>query len=143
MTIISQYDCAHADCDRSFIYRSALADHMDRAHVTNLLGPGDVAESRTFDDIQQLVAEAVRETYGSSDANSRTWVWIEALAADWVVFCIDRPNDVNYYRTAYALVGTSVTLGEPTQVARRTIYEHVENPDPLPEKNTAATSNGY
>lgn len=118
------------DCSRSFRSKEALADHAESVH--------------TFEDIQRLVAEAVREAYAKPNVNGNgsTWVWVDSMASDWVVFVIEAPNDMNYYKASYVISGTDVTLGEPVQVVRRTVYEPVDNPDPLPEKNQAALTNG-
>lgn len=110
-------ECKHEDCARTFVDQASMYEHAEAVH--------------TFDDVRRLVSEAVRETYGRQGDHRATppvpsiWTWIEDLAADWVVFQHEEGNETHLMKASYSIVDGKVTLGEPTEVRRRTVYEPV------------------
>jgi hypothetical protein len=106
--------CVARNCGRQFIGMEALHDHAEAVH--------------TFNDIRQLLAEALREKYNvaSTGTSPGTYTWIEDLAVDWVVFTVERPTESDLYKASYLIDGqNNVTLGEAVPVVRRTVYEEV------------------
>lgn len=105
--------CRDPDCGRNFRGLRALQEHAESVH--------------TFNDIQRMLSEVVREKYGKpySDGNPGTYVWVEDVSDDWVVFCVEAPKDSSLQKASYSIDGTDVTLGESTEVVRRTVYEAV------------------
>ena len=71
-------DCP--ECDRTFRSEDALADHAETVH--------------TFSDMQRLVSDRVRETYGGE----RVYVYVEEMSTDWVAFSVEKSNDQNLYK---------------------------------------------
>jgi len=107
------------DCARSFLDEASLHDHSEAVH--------------TFEDIRRLVNEAVREKYGkagsfqASPPIPSTWVWVDDLAEDWVVYMVEEGVDSTLYKASYAITDNKVTLGEPAEVRRRTVYDSVNS----------------
>ena len=103
--------------DRNFSVDQFL-DHAEAVH--------------TFDDIQRLVSEAVREkyyrrgNYETAPIVPSVWAWVQDLSEDWVVFTVESDGDTTLYKSAYSITDGAVTLGEPGEVKRRTIYEAVK-----------------
>lgn len=109
-------DCP--ECERAFLHEDVLLDHAEAVH--------------TFGDVQRIVSEAVRERFGkkrtASDKNY-IYVWVEDLADDWCVFTVEGNAVSTTYKIPYTLGGDdnlSVTLGDPYEVRRRTVYDKVE-----------------
>jgi len=106
------------DCDRTFLHEDALFEHAEAVH--------------TFDDIQRMVSEAVREKYyrrGDYKADppvESIYAWVSDLADDWVVFQVEKGGDSTLYKASYSIIDAAVTLGAPTEVVRRTVYEPVK-----------------
>ena len=109
------YECPEEHCGRSFRDEAMLFDHAEAVH--------------TFDDIRRMLAEAVREKYGkpSSATQAGTYVWIDDLATDWLVFMIEEPGDSKLMKASYSVTDNQVTLGDPVEVRRRTVYEPVSS----------------
>lgn len=109
--------CPAGECVRSFRDRARLMEHAEAVH--------------TFDDIRRLVSEAVREKYGRQGDYKATpivpavWVWVDDLADDWVVFMVEEGTESSLFKAAYSILDNSVTLGEPVEVRRRTVYDPV------------------
>lgn len=110
--------CAHEGCERHFRDEAAMVEHAEAVH--------------TFDDIRRAVQNAVREKY-SRDPNYQSspkvpgiYVWVEDLADDWFVFQYEEGPDTKLLKATYVIdnAGT-VTLGEPVEVIRRTVYDPV------------------
>lgn len=112
------YPCFDDDCERAFFTVQKMFEHAEAVH--------------TFDDIRRLVSEAVREKYGRAGVYNASppvpaiWVWVDDLADDWVVFMVEEGNDSTLYKASYSITDNEVTLGEPTEVRRRTVYEPVK-----------------
>jgi hypothetical protein len=119
-------DKAHAglidcpECNRAFRNEQQLNDHAEAVH--------------TFDDIRRAVSSKVRAEYGRQGdyrANPivpSIYVWVDDMASDWVVFQIEGEgnNEPNLMRASYVIDDAGdVTLGEPVQVVRRTVYDVV------------------
>lgn len=106
--------CPDGECERAFRDRQHLKDHAEAVH--------------TFDDVRQILREALREKYykpgdyNASPPKSSTWVWIEDVADDWVVFTVEDDTDTRLLKSSYVIVDETVTLGEPVEVVRRTVY---------------------
>lgn len=104
--------------EREFRSVAQFLDHADSMH--------------TFSDIESLVGEAVREKYykpGNYKANppvSSVWAWVRDLATDWVVFIVEKEGDSTLYKASYSITDGAVTLGDPVEVKRRTVYEEVK-----------------
>lgn len=102
---------------REFLDENALYEHAEAVH--------------TFDDTRKLVNEKVRETYkqkGDYKLNiPYIYCWVEDMATDWVVFRVEKGEDSTMYKASYSITDTTVTLGDPYEVVRRTLYEKVPN----------------
>lgn len=108
--------CRAHDCDRSFLDVATLTEHAEAVH--------------TFEDIRRMVAEVCRDKYGrrgdyeADPIVPTVWVWIEDLADDWVVFMVEEGNSSDLFKASYEISPEGVvTLGEPLQVRRRTVYD--------------------
>lgn len=105
------YACPEGDCERAFLAHTHLVEHAEAVH--------------TFSDTERLVADVVREKYGRrGEGVSSIWTWISDLSADWVVFTVEG-DDMVLYKASYSITDGAVTLGEPVEVRRRTVYEPV------------------
>lgn len=119
MTEHTTIACKAEGCERHFISDVAMLDHAAAVH--------------SFDDIRRLVADAIRDKYnrkGDYRANPSipsVYTWVADLAEDWVVFEYE-DTGADTWKASYSIVDNVVTLGEPIQVARRTIYEPVPVP---------------
>jgi len=117
----SQPICVAPECGRVFRDESALRDHAEAVH--------------TFDDIRRILNEYIREEFGrrgdykADPVVPAIWTWIDDLATDWVVFMVEEGNDSKLLKASYALTDGDVTLGETTEVRRRTVYEPVKKKD--------------
>lgn len=113
-----RFECYDEACDRQFLELDAMIDHAEAVH--------------TFSDIEKLLREAVREKYyvrgdyKASPPVPSTWAWVEDTATDWVVFLVEKDGDSTLYKASYSITDGAVTLGEPTEVKRRTVYEPVK-----------------
>lgn len=111
------FPCVEEACDRKFLTIGPMFEHAEAVH--------------TFDDVRQLVSEAVRESYGRKGdyrANPpipSVFAWIADLAEDWVVFTVESDNDITLYKASYSITDGVVSLGQATEVRRRTVYEPV------------------
>lgn len=114
----AQIACPEGDCVRVFLHENLLFEHAEAVH--------------TFDDIQRMVAEKVRDSYAkpgnykASPPVGATWAWVQDLADDWVVFMVEKDNDSTLYKASYSITDNDVTLGTVTEVVRRTVYETVK-----------------
>jgi hypothetical protein len=111
-------DCPEDDCDRAFLHEDQLEEHAEAVH--------------TFSDVERIVNEAVREKFGkkktAADKNY-IYVWVNDLADDWCIFTVEGNAVSTTYKIPYALGADdnlTVTLGEPYEVRRRTVYDKVE-----------------
>lgn len=109
-------DCP--ECERAFLHEDGLLDHAEAVH--------------TFSDVERVVNEAIREKFGkkrtAADKNY-IYVWVNDMAEDWCVFTVEGNAASTTYKVSYALGGDdnlTVTLGEPYEVRRRTVYDKVE-----------------
>ncbi len=113
--------CVANDCERSFRDLAALQEHAEAVH--------------TFEDIRRILSEYIREEFGrrgdykAEPVVPAIWTWIDDLAADWVVYCVEEGNDSKLLKASYTIVDGNVTLGEPVEVRRRTIFEPVKKSD--------------
>lgn len=125
--------CTHEGCGREFLSDSAAFDHAQAVH--------------TFGDIQRVVQEALRQTFGREGNYNTTpsipweYCWINDIADDWVVFDIENGPSEGLWKVSYALTDADVTFGTPVEVHRVTTYEPVGGPDPTPVP-TAKASQG-
>lgn len=110
-------ECFEEVCERAFLNFDKMIEHAEAVH--------------TFDDIRMMVREVIREKYGRSGDYQAVppvpsiWTWIEDLADDWVVFSVEESNDTKLLKASYSIVDNNVTLGEPVEVRRRTVYDAV------------------
>lgn len=110
--------CYDEACDRRFLTTSQMFEHAEAVH--------------TFEDIRRMVAEAVREKYGkegdykASPVVPSVWAWIDDLADDWVAFVVESGTESTLYKSSYTILDNVVTLGDPVEVRRRTVYEPVK-----------------
>lgn len=108
-------NCHAPDCGRSFYRPSRLQDHAEAVH--------------TFEDVRRILNEHIREEFGRrGDYSSKPivpaiWTWIDDLATDWVVFQVEEDNETQLLKASYAITDGAVSLGEPVEVRRRTVYE--------------------
>lgn len=117
-------ECHDPECERAFLGQDfdtawgRMVEHAEAVH--------------TFEDIRRLVSEVVREKYGKPGDYSKkppvptTWVWIDDLASDWVVFSVEKGSDMKLMKASYAIADSKVTLGDPVEVRRRTVYDTVK-----------------
>lgn len=127
------HDCQ--TCDRSFLSRSALADHAEAVHapLTIQREMADKADGEpTFSDIEEMVREAVREKYyepgdyRATPVVESVWAYVRDLSVSWVVFCVESGGDDTLYQASYSILDGKVNLGEPVEVVRKTVYEPVK-----------------
>lgn len=110
--------CTDPNCPRAFKDEAAMLDHAEAVH--------------TFDDIRRAVQNAVREKY-SREANYQStpkvpgiYTWVEDLADDWLVFQYEEGSETKLLKATYVIDNSgTVTLGEPVEVIRRTVYDPV------------------
>ncbi len=111
--------CTHEGCGRLFIDQATLHEHAEAVH--------------TFGDLQRLVSDAVREKYGRKyDRLSQTaavYTYVVDLAEDWAVFEAEGEGGSGLFKVAYAITDGAVSLGDPVEVRRRTVYEPVKKQD--------------
>lgn len=109
------HKCKVEGCGREFSELALLGDHADAVH--------------TFDDIQRAINDAVREKYrveGDPRVGIKSvWAWVVDVAEDWVVFELENGSDVSLQKAGYTFNDGKVTLGDPVEVVRRTVYEPV------------------
>lgn len=113
-----------AGCERTFVSAEAMLDHAEAVH--------------TFSDVEELVRDAVRDKY-NRDGNAQAtppvpyvYAWCRDFATDWVVFEMNkggagRKENSTLYKASYSITDGKVTLGEPVEVVRKTVYEAVAN----------------
>lgn len=108
--------CWELDCARAFLDFDQMVDHAEAVH--------------TFNDIQQMLREKVREEFGQTGDHKAgiPWVhvWIQDAAPDWLVFEREAEGETNLYKVGYSIVDNKVTLGTPVEVVRRTVYDPVK-----------------
>lgn len=119
---IHQIVCIDADCSRVFLGFEPMKEHADAVH--------------TFDDIEELVRDAVREKYNRDGDRTATppipyrYAWCRDFASDWVVFEVSESGATRekstLFQASYSITDGVVTLGEPTEVVRKTVYEPVK-----------------
>lgn len=111
--------CRAEQCGREFRDLAALQDHAEAVH--------------TFDDIRRMVRDAVADKYNvegdyrATPVLPGTWTYVEDLATDWVVFFKETGSDSSLFKSSYSITDGVVTLGEPVEVTRRTVYEAVSS----------------
>jgi len=110
--------CCEEGCERAFLDFDKMVEHAEAVH--------------TFNDIERLVSEAVREKYSKQgDYNAKPpkpaiWSWVVDTATDWVVFTVEKGSDMTLYKASYSITDGAVTLGDPVEVKRRTVYEPIK-----------------
>jgi len=108
--------CWDESCARQFISFDTMVEHAEAVH--------------TFSDIHQMLREKVREEFGQDgDRNAgipHIWVYVVDAAPDWLVFERESEGDSGLFKVSYSIVDNKVTLGEPVEVVRRTVYEPVK-----------------
>jgi hypothetical protein len=110
--------CPLDGCERAFLNQDRLTEHAEAVH--------------TFSDVERIVNEAVREKFGKKRAandKNYIYVWVNDLAEDWCVFSVEGNAASTTYKIPYTLGGDNnltVTLGEPYEVRRRTVYDKVD-----------------
>jgi hypothetical protein len=123
--------CTDSACTRTFLDEAAMTEHAQRVHV----GEKTVERAEallTFDDTRKIVHEYIREEYGrqgdykANPVVPSIWTWIEDLASDWVVWTVEEGNDITLYKASYSITDGAVTIGEPVEVRRRTVYEPIK-----------------
>jgi hypothetical protein len=111
--------CTHEDCTRQFIDQAALHEHAEAVH--------------TFGDLQRLVGDTVREKFGRKydrlSQTSAVYTYVVDLAEDWAVFEAEGEGGSGLFKVTYAIADGVVTLGDPVEVRRRTVYEPVKKQD--------------
>lgn len=110
-------ECVGAECSRQFVDEGGMLEHASAMH--------------TFDDIRSLVQDAVRDKwaekadYRANPAVPGTYVWVQDIAQDWLVFNKETDSGSDLWKVSYAIADNAVTFGEPVQVRRKTVYEPV------------------
>ena len=106
--------CCEQECERAFLSFDKMVDHAEAVH--------------TFSDIERLVSAEVRERYGVQgiEYKNSIYTWIVDIAEDWVVFSVEASASNKLYQASYSIADGAVTLGDPVEVRRRTVYEPVK-----------------
>jgi hypothetical protein len=126
--------CYDEECERAFSLPSMMLAHADRVHV----GEKTIERAEallTFDDTRKIVHEFIREKFGRTGDYKATpiipsiWTWIEDMASDWVVYTVEEGNETTLFKASYSITDGVVTLGDPVEVRRRTVYEPVKKED--------------
>lgn len=126
--------CDDASCERVFVDFDLMVHHAERMHI----GERTIERAEallTFDDTRKIVHEYIREKFGRTGdykANPvipAIWTWIEDMASDWVVYTVEEGNETTLYKASYTVLDGVVTLGDATEVRRRTVYEPVKKED--------------
>jgi hypothetical protein len=126
--------CTDETCPRSFLEEAARDEHVMRVHV----GEKTIERAEallTFDDTRKILHEYIREEFGRAGDYKATpvvpaiWTWVEDTATDWVVYTVEEGNETTLYKASYAITDGAVTLGDPVEVRRRTVYEPVKKED--------------
>ncbi len=108
------------DCDRAFLYPETLADHAEAVHA--------------FGDLRDLVTKALRGRITATDAYGTVrhpWTYVVEMSADWVVFEVEGVStpgseSTKLWKADYSVSeGNVVTISEPFEVVRRTVFEPV------------------
>lgn len=116
--VAAQVACIETDCSRAFLEFDQMVDHAEAVH--------------TFSDIEELVRDAVRDKYNREgnykvDPPIRSiYAWVRDTSADWVVFEMNRDDKGTLYKASYTITDGVVSLGEPVEVVRKTVYEPVQ-----------------
>lgn len=127
--------CMDTSCEREFTQRGVMKVHAEAVHTTLVLetaGQDQADGEPTFSDIEEMVREAVREKYykpgdyHASPPVSTVWAWVRDLSVTWVVFVVEQEGDDTLYQASYSILDGQVTLGEPVEVVRKTVYEPVK-----------------
>lgn len=116
--------CRIDNCSRSFLTPELMADHAAAVH--------------TFGEIRALVQGAIKEKFArdSTMTTPGVYAWVEDLATDWVVFELNSAGQEALFRCDYTVDDQSqVTLGDPSPVVRRMVYDPVSQPTPETEEN--------
>lgn len=119
-----------SDCARTFLDFDQMVEHAERVHVFFEPDPDRAEALLTFDDTRKLVHEFIREKFGREGDYRATppvpsiWTWVEDMASDWVVYSIEG-GETALYKASYSITDGLVTLGEPVEVRRRTVYDPV------------------
>jgi hypothetical protein len=124
--------CEDANCDRTFLDVALRDAHTNLVHLCGEKTFERAEALLTFDDTRKIVHEHIRETFGRQGDYKATpiipaiWTWIEDMASDWVVYTVEGGNDTTLYKASYSITDGAVTLGEPVEVRRRTVYEPIK-----------------
>lgn len=105
------FPCPEPGCLRDFVSIDSAFDHAEAVH--------------TFNDIRNLVNAALSEKYAVRSASGNSWVYVEDLAEDWVVYVVEGNGGMTLQKVSYTIANDTVTLGDPVDVRRRTVYEEV------------------
>jgi hypothetical protein len=55
------------------------------------------------------------------------WAWVEDLTDEWVVFQLENGGNCSLQQAPYTMDDSGeVTIGDPVEVQRRTVYEAVK-----------------
>ena len=112
------HTCEAPDCGRAFLDKASLVEHAEAVH--------------TYDDVRQVVCDAVREKWGNNGNDARgeprVYVWLVDIADDWCVFQLEvSGGDTSMQKVSYAITDGEVNFGNPYEVVRRTVYEPVRS----------------
>ena len=123
--------CNDPNCERSFLDEASMASHFWLVHGGEK--NAERAEALlTFDDTRKILHEYIREEFGragdykASPIVPAIWTWVEDTATDWVVYTVEEGNETTLYKASYSITDGAVTLGDPVEVRRRTVYEPVK-----------------
>lgn len=110
-------------CGRGFFDKVALELHEDlvKHNGDTTASRDEAAALESWNDIQDVVREALRDRYSDPMVNNGyCYCYVADISADWVVFELKD----SYYKMGYSLDDTGkVTFdGNPVEVIRRTVY---------------------
>lgn len=132
--VVSPYECYDPTCERAFRAVDTMFEHALVVHE----GEKTIERAEavlTFDDTRKILHEYIREQFGrTGDYNASPpvpgiWTWIEDMAVDWVVYTVEEGNESTLYKASYSILDGVVSLGEPVEVRRRTVYEPIKKKD--------------
>lgn len=121
--------CPEEDCERSFLTEDAFFEHADAVH--------------TFNDIQMIVSEAIREKYGNRSDNYQTniYTYVIDIADDWVVFEASQGSETDFYKCSYTILDNVAQLGSIVEVHRRTVWDPAGDNEPDGVLSTSTSGN--
>jgi len=111
------------NCDASAIRQAnAVAKQVAEGErvIFEAIGEAELPAGITSDELGDAIRAALKRTLPSGEGS---YFYIRDISADYLVYDQDTPEKTACYRCAYTVDGEGrVTLGEPSEVVRKTVY---------------------